>query len=325
MLVLNLLRFLGVFCSHWLGFPISSVGSVVTPLDHSEFRRELADHPDQSKVQYVCDGILHGFRTGFRPELVSFRFLTRNLKSAGEQPQVVDKYLQDEIAKGRVAGPFATLQFSNLHCSLFGVIPKKHQPGKWRLILNLSSPTDHSDNDGIPRDQYSLHYISVDTAIRALLELGPGAEMAKFDVEVAYRNIPIHPDDQRLLGMFWRDIYFVDLTLPFGLRSAPFIFDSVADLVERILKHNYSLRYLHHYLDDYITLGPAHSQECARNVNIARAVFMGITSVVSSAGVGIFDWRPSSRVQSHPPGRSFLRRMINLLCCFHNILITQFV
>jgi hypothetical protein len=65
----------------------------------------------------------------------------------------------------------------------------------------------------------------------------------------------------------------VDLTLPFGLRSAPFIFDSVADLVEWILKHNYSLRYLHHYLDDYITLGPAHSQECARNVNIARAVF----------------------------------------------------
>jgi hypothetical protein len=64
---------------------------------------------------------------------------------------------------------------SSLHCSPFGVITKKYQPDNWRLILDLSSPAPHSDNDGIPRAPYSLHYISVDTTIRALLELGPGA------------------------------------------------------------------------------------------------------------------------------------------------------
>ena len=191
-----------------LGLSSALVGSVVTPLVHSEFRRELATHHDQARVNYVCNGLQYGFHVGFSPDLASLRSSTRNLKSAGEHPVVVDKYLQNEIEKCRVAGPFVAPPLPNLHCSPFGVIPKKNQPGKWRLILDFSSPAPHSVNDGIPRDPYSLHYISVDTAIRALLELGPGAQMAKFDVEAAYRNIPIHPADQHLLGMYWRDHYF---------------------------------------------------------------------------------------------------------------------
>ena len=46
------------------------------------------------------------------------------------------------------------------------------------------------------------------------MELGPGALMAKFDVACAYWNIPIHPDDLYLLGMRWRNRYYIDLTLP---------------------------------------------------------------------------------------------------------------
>ena len=81
------------------------------------------------------------------------------------------------------------------------VIPKKLQPGKWRLILDLSSPEDHSVNAGIPREPFSIRYISVDVAIKVLMELGPQALMAKFYVLSAYRNIPIHPDDCHLLGI----------------------------------------------------------------------------------------------------------------------------
>ena len=83
--------------------------------------------------------------------------------------------------------------------------------------------------------------------------LGRGALMAKFDVEAAYRNIPVHPYDRFLLGMKWRESYYVDLTLPFGLRSAPYIFNSVADMVEWILVHSYEVSDLLHYLDDFIT------------------------------------------------------------------------
>ena len=56
-----------------------------------------------------------------------------------------------------------------------------------------------------------------------------------------------------------RGKYFVDLVLPFKLRSAPFIFTSIADLVEWILVHNYGVDFLRHYLDDFFTLGPPSS------------------------------------------------------------------
>ena len=75
--------------------------------------------------------------------------------------------------------------------------------------------------------------------------------------------------------------------LPFGLRLPPFIFYSVADLVAWILKHTYGLRCLYHYLDDYLTLGPAHSQECARNDVIANKL---------SSRLGLLPLHPSKCV-----------------------------
>ena len=72
---------------------------------------------------------------------------------------------------------------------------------------------------------------------------GRGALMEKFDVEAAYCNIPVHSNDRFLLGLKWRGY----LTLRFGLRSSPFIFDSVAFLVEWIIIHNYNVPDFAHY------------------------------------------------------------------------------
>ena len=104
------------------------------------------------------------------------------------------------------------------------------------MILDLSSPAGYSVNDGIPKDTFSVQYMQVDDIINAVVELGRGALIAKFDIQNAYRIVPIHPDDRHLLGMQWRDQFYVDMTLPFGLRSAPYIFTSIADLVEWSLK-----------------------------------------------------------------------------------------
>ena len=92
------------------------------------------------------------------------------------------------------------------------------------MIVDLSSPGGASVNDGINAHEFTLHYITVDQIIRMVSRLGRGELMAKFDVEAAYRNIPLHPSDRFLLGMKWRESYYVDLTLPFGLRSAPLHF-----------------------------------------------------------------------------------------------------
>ena len=103
-------------------------------------------------------------------------------------------------------------------------------------------------------------------------KFGQGALMAKFDVEAAYCNFAVHPTDRYLIGMKWRLMFYVDLALPFGLRSAPYIFNSVADLVEWILLNNYHLPDLLHYLDDFITAGPPTSPQCENNLSTASSV-----------------------------------------------------
>ena len=240
----------------------------VSPIRVDRLRKEASAHPDPWFVDYVLTGIQEGFHVGFNPALVSLRSARQNMLSASLQPSVIDDYLRTELAKGRVAGPFSTPPLPNLHVSRFGVIPKKHQPNKWRLILDLSHPEGHSVNDGVPRDPFSVQYMKVDDIIAGIMSFGRGALLAKFDVESAYRIVPVHPDDRYLLGMQWRGKYFIDMALPFGLRSAPYIFSSVADLAEWILTENYDIGFLLHYLDDFHTLGPPNSSTCQRNLDI---------------------------------------------------------
>ena len=140
------------------------------------------------------------------------------------------------------------------------------------LIVDLSSPHGSSVNDGIDPDEFSMHYIHLDQIIKMIAKHRPGALMTKFDVEAAYRNIAVHPDDHYLLGMKWRGKFFVDLALPFGLCSAPYIFNSVADLVEWILQNKYRVLNLMHYLDYFITAGPAHSLQCSQNLQTSLAI-----------------------------------------------------
>ena len=154
------------------------------------------------------------------------------MASALLNPQVIDSYLQSEVQTGRVAGPFSQPPLPVLHVSRFGVIPKRHQPGKWRLILDLSSPAGHNVNDGIAGEDYSLQYMKVDDIIAGIMRLGRGSLMAKFDVQNAYRIVPVHTEDRQLLGMKWRCAFYVDMVLPFGVRSAVYIFTCIADLVE---------------------------------------------------------------------------------------------
>ena len=72
---------------------------------------------------------------------------------------------------GRVVGLFPTSALPEVHISRFRVIPKNHQPDKWRLIVDLSHPSGHSVNDGIPKKLCGLKYITVDDAVNHILEL----------------------------------------------------------------------------------------------------------------------------------------------------------
>ena len=171
-----------------------------------------------------------------------------------------------EVSCGRVAGLFATPPVPGLHVSHFGIIPKNNQPSKWHLILDLSSPEGHSVNDGIPKTPFSVQYITVDAFIEGIMARGQGTLMVKFEVVSAYQNVAVHPRDQPLLGMMWHDKYYVDMALPFGLRSAPYIFTAIAVTVQWMATHNHGVDFLQHYLDDFLTLGLLASPVCYNNL-----------------------------------------------------------
>ena len=150
----------------------------------------------------------------------------------------------------------------------FGVIPKPHQPGKWRLIVDLSHPKGSSVNDGVESELCSLSYASADDVVSMILQKRQGTLLAKLDLESAYRIIPVHPQDRHLLGMQFDGKLYVDTVLPFGLRSAPKIFSVLADGLLWIMTQH-GIQAALHYLDDYIFLGNPETSECAEALKLA--------------------------------------------------------
>ena len=88
-----------------------------------------------------------------------------NMLSADINPQVVSDYLQEEVKADRIIGSLKQGSVVGMQTSLFGVIPKGHTPGKWRLIVDLSNPQGSSVNDGIPKEACSVTYITCDEGV----------------------------------------------------------------------------------------------------------------------------------------------------------------
>ena len=135
-------------------------------------------------------------------------------------------------------------------------------------------------NDGIDKEWCSLSYVSVDFIVKQVVLLGKGTLMAKMDIKSAYWLIPVHPSNHPLLGIRWRDCLFLDKALLFSLRSAPKIFNAVADVLQWVLQQQ-GVACVYHYLDNFIILGEQGKGTCtcAKNLQIILDVCkeLGIT------------------------------------------------
>ena len=230
----------------------------------------MQHHPDRQFAEYIITGIAQGFRIGFQYTSHARISAKANHPSANEHPDIISYSLDTEIQKGRLLGPLHPSIHSLIHTSSLGAIPKKHSD-KWRLILDLSHPAGHSINDGIEKPACSLTYIRVDEVVQKVLLLGRGCQLAKIDIESAFRNVPVHPQDRHLLGLSWNGNIFIEAVLPFGLRSAPKIFNALADALQWVAEQS-GVSYLRHYLDDFITAGKPLSEECQANLDLLIAL-----------------------------------------------------
>ena len=129
----------------------------------------------------------------------------RNCRSAYLKPEIIDNYLTEELKYGSIAGPFESCPIKNLQINSFGVIPKS-TPGKWRLVTDLSYPAEHSVNSLIPNEEAEVKYKGIPDSISKIMSVGCGALMAKFDIERAYRLLPVSDKSKKFLGMFWKGV-----------------------------------------------------------------------------------------------------------------------
>ena len=178
---------------------------------------------------------------GFTRPQSSLKSARNNLEGAQQHPDVVSDYLHSEVLMGRMVGLFSPRAIPHVHTSRFGVIQKGHT-GKWRLIVDLSHPKDYSVNDRISKP---LCYVTIDDAIKEIMRLVLGALLAKIDIKNAFCLLPEHPADRHMLGMRWNNCVYIDACFPFGLRSAPKLFNLLADILAWIAGQN-GCRFLHY-------------------------------------------------------------------------------
>ena len=242
------------------------LGVIHTPLVVAEWASALRTHPDRAFTRYIIAGLTYGFRIGFNRQ-APLSSAASNMHSANLHPEVISVYLQKETSLGRMLGPFPpSFTVPELHINRFGVIPKGHNTVKWRLITDLSFPPGRSVNDGVAAELCSLTYTTVDQVAEVVVSLGKAAMMAKIDIESAYRLIPVHPHDRPLQAVQWLGQIYIDTMLPFGLRSAPKIFNAVADAFHWHLRQQ-GIRHILHYLDDFIIIAPPNSPQCKSDLS----------------------------------------------------------
>ena len=245
-----------------------------TPIVIGQLGALLGHHPDATFVSFIMKGLTEGFPIGFEASRCRLRSVARNHPSSLCNGAVVSSYIQKEVSLGRLVGPISQ---DGIHTSPIGLIPKARQVGKWRMIVDLSYPAGGSVNDGISRTLSSVRYASVDNAVEIIRSLGPRAVLTKFDLQDAYRIVPVHPADHHRLGIVWEGRTYVDRCLPFGLRSAPKIFSAISDELAWIFA-SFGLVSQVHYLDDFLFFEPSSSAG-------ASGVGSVVTSLCSTLGV----------------------------------------
>ena len=184
-----------------------------------------------------------------------------NHKSARQNQSTVSHKLAIEMKFGRIAGPFPHPPLPGFISSPLGLVPKKGS-SEFRLIHDLSFPRCDSVNSHIDPYYTAVHYQDLDHCVSIIHSLGTNCLIAKTDLKDAFRILPVHPDDYRLLGFTWKNLFYYDKCLPMGCSISCQVFESLSTALQWIMKTKLSVKHMSHILDDFIFFGPPSSQDC---------------------------------------------------------------
>jgi hypothetical protein len=234
--------------------------NAASPYHPESWRRHLLAAGLQEKYPNIPNDLQFGFDAGIRR--ITHTFTPPNRPSLYEHKAEFDEIVQAELQKGRYVGPITLEEVESLlgafHTSPLSIIPKPGQPGKFRIIQNLSSPHSplgaiSSINSSIDSDQYPCTWGTFSTICLLIRRLPPGSQAAVRDVKEAYRNVPIKPEQWP--GLVVRldedDSFAIDTRDCFGLASGGGLYGRLGDAGAQILRSR-GIGPLSKWVDDHI-------------------------------------------------------------------------
>jgi len=188
----------------------------------------------------------------------------KNHLSSRDNEDLIFKKIVTDLALGRI-------QTTNSVVTLpLGLVPKAD--GGFRRIYNLSLPEGSLVNDLIDLAWAILHYTRVETILAYIITAGRGYYLVKRDIKDAFRIMPVSLQSRHLLGFIWKGVTYVKCCLPFGLRTALFLFNLFAKGLHWILAQqiNSTIKY---YLNDFIFV-----VKCPTILPLLREVYLLVTN-----------------------------------------------
>ena len=231
---------------------------IVMNLQEWKYQLELTNYP---KADMIWDYLVNGVKLGNDIPRTGTRICGNLPTACGEYfENAIRKEMLDECRLGRRRGPFDHVPLHNFQCSPLRTVPKKNSE-KLRVIHHLSYPRNienASVNSTINNIECKL--VKFSEVLGLVQAKGKGCLMAKYDIRNAFRLIRVRVEDQHLLVMLFQGKYYYELCLPFGLKSAPGLFELFATAIE-VFIHNSGVETVRHYIDDYITISFAVSAQ----------------------------------------------------------------
>lgn len=181
---------------------------------------------------FVISSISEGYKIPFISKPEPNRL--QNNRSAVQHADFVTEAIEDLVKKG------LALECNSVPTVVNPLSVSIQSSGKKRLILDLRAVNKHLWKQ-------SVKYEDLRTA---LLYIKKGDWMFKFDIHSAYHHVDIFEAHTQYLGFAWKIDgkikYFRFVVLPFGIRTAPFLFSKIT----RALVKKWRRKRVIMYLDD---------------------------------------------------------------------------
>ena len=224
-------------------------------IDVAKFRSYL------TKYQYPHLHILQFIEYGFPLGLWSDAFLepcVKNHSSAYSYYSFVDKFVESELAKLGVTGPFETSPWDNVMLSPIMTAHKK--PSGRRTVFDASFGL-YSLNKNTPEKsyhdtEYEFTFPKIDNFADIIAQLGPGCYIWKRDLSRFFLQLKVDPYEYDKLGFVWRSKLFLFVSFVWGCRHAGYagqwLTTAVAYILARLgLELTGFLFFCLNYADDF--------------------------------------------------------------------------